>query len=70
MMKRRNKKRVLTTLRKRLLSYKISPLPTLGGSSKMMKMMKGRTVHSPICKTLISKWKVMKKKKRRSLQPL
>jgi hypothetical protein len=68
MMKRKNWKRVLTTLRRRPLSYRIRPLPTLAGSSKMMKMKRARTVHSLNCKTLISKWK--RKRKKRSLQPL
>jgi hypothetical protein len=69
MMRRRNRKRVLTTSRKRPLSYRISPLLTLGGSSKMMKMKRVTTLHSPICKNLISRWK-RKSRKRRSLRPL
>jgi hypothetical protein len=68
MMKRRNWKRVLTTLRRRPLSYRIRPLPTLAGSSKMTKMKRVMTAHSLNWKTLISKWK--RKRKKRSLQPL
>lgn len=66
MMKRRNRKKVLTTLRKRTLSYRIRPLQTLAGSSKMTKIKKVGRVHSLIYKTSISKWK----RKKRSIKSL